>query len=108
MDINQVAIDTALYLTPILAALLGEYLRRKIGTERIKKIQAEITAKAELTTAAVNFAEQAYKDLDGAGKYEKALGWLTGQALKVGLKITVDEAKGLIESAVLALKRATL
>lgn len=106
MDINQVAIDAALYLTPILAALLGEYLRRKIGTEKIKKIQTEIAAKSELTTAAVNFAEQAYQDLDGAGKYEQALTWLTEQAKKVGLKITVDEAKGLIESAVLALKKA--
>jgi hypothetical protein len=108
MDINQVAIDAALYLTPILAALLGEYLRRKIGTERIKKIQAELAAKTELTAAAVNLAEQAYKDLDGAGKYDKALEWLSTQALKVGLKITVDEAKGLIESAVLALKRAVI
>lgn len=37
-------------------------------------------------------------------KYAKALEWLSEQALKVGLKITADEAKGLIESAVLTLK----
>ena len=104
MDINQTAIDLAIYLTPILAALLGEYIRRKIGTERIKRIQAELATKTALTTAAVTFAEQAYKDLDGEAKYEAALEWLTDQALSVGLKITVDEARGLIESAVLALK----
>jgi len=106
MDINQVAINTLAYLLPILAVLAGEYIRRKIGAERLALIQAELAAKKELTTAAVTFAEQAYKDLNGAEKYDKALDWLTTQALAVGLKITVPEAKGLIESAVLAMKKA--
>jgi Phage holin protein (Holin_LLH). len=104
--INTMMVNILLYITPILAGLLAKYLLNKIGTEKVNKIQAELATKTELTAAAVTFAEQAYKDLDGAGKYEKALAWLADQAKKVGLKITVDEAKGLIESAVLAMKKA--
>ena len=102
---TTVMVNILVYIVPILAGLACKYLIQKMGTEKVKKIQAELAAKSELTAAAVNFAEQAYKDLDGKGKYDKALDWLTTQALAVGLKITVTEARGLIESAVLAIKQ---
>lgn len=102
---NAAMMNILVAIVPILAGLIAKYLVQKMGTERVKKIQAELAAKSELTAAAVNFAEQAYKDLNGEGKYEKALDWLTAQAMSVGLEITVTEARGLIESAVLAIKQ---
>jgi len=95
----QLAYDLLAILIPALAALAVEYLRRRLGTEKIKRIQEELAAKQELATLAVRFVEQVYKDLKGEEKYQKAAEWLVAQAEKVGLKLTADEVKGLIEAA---------
>lgn len=105
MDLSNALIDILIIVVPLLAGLVGKYIVQIIGTERIAKVKAELATKSELTAKAVALAEQAYNDLDGAGKYEKALDWLSTQALAIGIKITAEEAKGLIEAAVLALKK---
>jgi len=102
----QLAYDLLAILIPVLAALAVEYLRRRLGTEKIKRIQEELAAKQELATLAVRFVEQVYKDLKGEEKYQKAAEWLVAQAEKVGLKLTADEVKGLIEAALRELKDA--
>jgi Bacteriophage holin of superfamily 6 (Holin_LLH) len=107
MDTTQLtnaAITLLVTLAPVVAALLAEYLRRKIGTERLKRIKAEMEAKQTLVDLGVAFAQQAYWDLEGPERYEKAAVWIAEQAGKIGLTLTDTEAKGLIESAVRALK----
>jgi len=93
-------------LIPILVGFIMEYLRRKLGTEKMKRIQEELAAKQELALLAVRFVEQVYIDLRGEEKYQKAAEWLVVQAAKVGLKLTADEVKGLIEAALRELKDA--
>lgn len=102
--LNTIAVNAMVYLIPILAGLLVEYVRRKIGNERITKIQGELATKKELADTAVKFAQQVYWELDGPKRFAEATTWLSEQAGKLGLKMTDSEIKGLIESAVKAMK----
>ncbi|NLZ91334.1 MAG: phage holin [Clostridiales bacterium] len=96
--------DLSIVLVPILVGFLIELLRRKIGIEGMKRIEVELATKQELAALAVRFVEQVYRDLKGQEKYEQAAGWLATQAGELGLKVTPDEIKGLIEAAVRAFK----
>ena len=102
----QLAYDLLAILIPALAALAVEYLRRRLGTEKVKRIQEELATKKELATLAVRFVEQVYKDLHGPDKYQKAAEWLAARAQEHGLKLTAEEIKGLIEAALRQLKDA--
>lgn len=104
--ILNLAYDLLAILIPLLAGFLVELLRRKLGTEKMRKIQEELNAKQELAVLAVRFVEQVYKDLHGEEKYQKAAEWLVSQAEKIGLKLTADEVKGLIEAALREMKDA--
>lgn len=98
--------DLLAVLVPVLAGFLVELLRRKLGTEKMRKIQEELNAKQELALLAVRFVEQVYTEIHGEEKYQKAAEWLVEQATKVGLKLTTGEVKGLIEAALRELKDA--
>jgi LL-H family phage holin len=98
--------DALIVFTALVVALLAGWLKKKLGVETLKKIQAELATKQELATMAVRFVEQVYKDLKGEEKYQKAAEWLVAQAEKAGLKLTTDEVKGLIEAALRQLKDA--
>lgn len=104
--ILNLAYDLLAILIPLLAGFLVELLRWKLGTEKMRKIQEELNAKQELAVLAVRFVEQVYKDLHGEEKYQKAAEWLVSQAEKIGLKLTADEVKGLIEAALREMKDA--
>jgi LL-H family phage holin len=102
----QIAYDLLAILIPALAALAVEYLRRRLGTEKLRKIQTELAAKQELALLAVRFVEQVYTQLHGPEKYQKAAEWLAARAQERGLALTADEVKGLIEAALRQLKDA--
>ncbi len=98
------AYDILSILLPVLAVMLAEWLRRKIGVERLQKIQKELETKQELSVLAVQFVEQAYRDLKGEEKYQEAAKWLATQAVERGINITADEIQGLIEAALRSFK----
>lgn len=100
MDIYQLAMDLIAILAILLVTLVMEYLRRRLGTEQLQKIQAELAAKQDLAMAAVLFAQQAYEQLGGPEKYQVASEWLASEAQKRGLNLTAEEVRGLIEAAV--------
>jgi len=91
-------------LIPILVGYFVAWLQKKIGTEKLQKIAQELATKQELARIAVQFVQQAYKDLGGPEKYDKAADWLSDMAARIGLIITEDEMKGLIEAALKELK----
>jgi len=101
---DKLACDFLAILIYILVVLIIEYLRRRLGTEKLKKIQEELAAKQQLAVLAVRFVEQVYKDLHGPDKYQKAAEWLAARAQEHGLRLTADEIKGLIEAALRQLK----
>lgn len=102
--LSKAATDALLVLIPILVAMVAEYVRRRLGTERLQRIKEELATKQVLALAAVRFVEQVYKDLHGEEKYQKALEWLSTQLAQYGLKATPDELRGLIEAVLRALK----
>ena len=104
--IISLAYDILALVLPVLAILTAEWLRRKLGTERLQRIQKDLETKQELAILAVRFVEQVYKDLHGPDKYQKAAEWLAARAQEHGLKLTADEIKGLIEAALRQLKDA--
>lgn len=87
-------------LIPALCAIAIELLRRKLGLENIKKVQHELNNKKELAHLAVKFVEQAYKDLKGQEKCDKAAEWLTARIQEQGIKVSAEEVIGLIEAAI--------
>lgn len=96
--------DTLVLLATIAAALLVAWLKKRLGVEGMKQIEAELAMKQELAALAVRFVEQVYKDLHGPDKYQKAAEWLVARAQGHGLRLTADEIKGLIEAALRAFK----
>ncbi|MGI5921081.1 MAG: phage holin [Syntrophomonadaceae bacterium] len=91
-------------LLPALCAIAIELIRRKLGLEKMKKVQAELKTKQELASMAVQFVEQAYITLHGEEKYNCAAQWLAVRARERGIKVSEDEVKGLIEAALRKLK----
>ncbi len=96
----SLAYDAFLVLLPILAAMLVEWLRRRLGVEKMQKIQKELETKQELAGLAVRLIEQSCPDLKGEEKYNQAADWLVTQAKQRGINVTADEVKGLIEAAI--------
>lgn len=105
---EQLFVDLAYNLIYLLAALLAAFsvalLKRKLGTEKMRQIEAEMALKQDLAVLAVKFVEQAWTDLHGEAKYNHAAAWLSGRAGELGLKVSDSEIKGLIEAALRSLK----
>ncbi len=87
-------------LVPALCAMLIEWLRRRLGLEKMKKINQELQTKQELAKLGVRFVEQTYKDLRGKDKYNQAAAWLAARIKDRGMQVTAEEIKGLIEAAI--------
>lgn len=100
----ELALAVLAVLTPVAVGYAVELLRRKVGKEGLEKIQQEFWQKQELARLAVLFAQQAYKEMDGPAKYDRAAAWLAEQCNGIGLTFTAAEIKGLIESALKDLK----
>lgn len=101
-----IAIHILAILIPALAALAVELIRRRLGVEKMNRIQRELETKQDLAALAVQFVEQAYKDLKGEEKYNAAASWLATQAVDRGLNVSAEEIQGLIEAALRMFKDA--
>ena len=82
---------------PILGFVAHKYVKRQT-------LLADLFAKEELVTKAVEFVEQAYHDLNGHQKFEYALEWTSNTLKNAGIKFTNEELRGLIEAAVLEMQ----
>jgi LL-H family phage holin len=100
----KIAMDVLAVLIPALVALFMEYLRRQLGTEKLKQIQNELVLKQDLAILAVKFIEEAFKQLKGEEKYEQAAIWLSAQLKQYNIVVAPEELRGLIESALRSLK----
>ncbi len=91
-------------LVPVLVAFAIQWLRKKIGEERLAQLKWQLELKQDLAIVAVKFAEQAFKDYKGPQKYVEASHYLAARAQEIGLTITDDEIRGLIEWALREIK----
>lgn len=101
----RLAYDILAILITVAVALLIGWLKKKLAIEGIKKVQEELTAKQELALLAVKAVEQLWGGvLHGDEKVQKATEFISEQAAKVGLAISPEEIRTLIEWAVRTLK----
>lgn len=101
----RLAYDILAILITVAVALLIGWLKKKLTIEGIKKVQEELTAKQELALLAVKAVEQLWGGvLHGDEKVQKATEVISEQAAKVGLAISPEEIRTLIEWAVRTLK----
>jgi len=91
-------------LVTLAAGYLVAYLRKRLGVEGMQKLELELALKQELAETAVRFVEQTFRDLHGQKKYSQAAEWLAARAGEIGLKVTAEEIKGLVEAALRAFK----
>jgi LL-H family phage holin len=92
------------FLKPIFLAIAG-FLGYECAILIKRYVDKQtLTQKQELVAIAVKMVEQLYKDLGGEEKYNKAVEWITIEAKKMGIKITENEMRGLIEAAVKTFK----
>ncbi|WP_207545233.1 phage holin, LLH family [Desulfoscipio geothermicus] len=85
-------------------AIAAEYLRRRLGVERLKQIQKELILKQDLAVVAVKYAEQAWRNLDGESKYEGASEWLAEALEARGIHAEPEDIRALIEWALREIK----
>lgn len=100
----KVLYDVLILLATIAAGYAVAWLRKRLGVEGMRRIEAELATKQELAALAVRFVEQVYRDLHGEAKYQKAAEWLAARIGELGLAVTADEVKGLVEAALRAFK----
>jgi len=75
----KLAYDILSILVPVLVAMAVEYIRRRLGYEKMKKIQEEIITKQNLAVLAVRFVEQAYRNFTLKINTSRQLnGWQAG------------------------------
>lgn len=77
-----------------------------IGVWAIIKVMPFIKdkIKREYADRAVRFVEQVFTDIKGADKYDKAVQWFVDRMASYKIKVTEDEIKGLLESALFKMK----
>lgn len=90
----------------LLASFVVALLKKQLGVEKLKQIEAELTAKQEIVDTVVLFVQQVYAAYDGEEKYKMALVRATDLMNKKGLKVTPEELESLIESSVKLMKKA--
>jgi len=100
----QLLYDIIAILVPILVGYAIAWLQKRIGTGKMEVLVRELATKRELARVAVLFVQQAYKDFGGAEKYDKAAERLSDAADKIGIQLSEEEIKGLIEAALKELK----
>jgi len=93
-----------LVLVTILAGYLVRLIVAKVGLDKINKAAAELAANQTLAVMAVRYAQQCYWAQKGYTRYAKAADWLAGELMSRGVKVTSDQIKILIESALRELK----
>jgi len=89
----------------LLASFVVALLKKHLGVEKLKRIEAELAAKQEIVDTVVLFVQQVYAAYGGEEKYKLALVRATDMMNKKGLKITPEELEILIESSVKLMKK---
>jgi LL-H family phage holin len=102
--IMELAYNVLLILVTAGVGLLVELIRRKLGTENMRKIKSELETKQELALLAVKAVEQGWRKLKGPEKVSKAAEIISNQAGRIGLRIQPSEIEALVEWAVRTMK----
>ena len=101
----KVLTEVLMLVMVLVGGFVVQFLRKKIGVEKMKAIEAELAAKQEIVDAVVLFVQQVYEAYDGKDKFNKAMltasKWITAK----GFTVTPEELQSMIESSVKLFKK---
>ncbi|MGM7681591.1 phage holin, LLH family [Cytobacillus sp. Hm23] len=81
----------------LLVPFVLTYIKNKNHTEKFNSV-------LEYAEIAVKFAEQYYDKYSGETKYKHAANWLSERAKQIGIVLSEDEVRGIIEATLKILK----
>lgn len=92
VDINYILTELMKLAIPVVAGFVAMVLKKH-------GVLKTLESKQKYAKLAVQFAQEVYKDEDGATKYKHASNWLSSQLKAVGIKVSGDEIRGLVQAA---------
>lgn len=93
-------------LITILAGVVIRFMAEKLGTEKLRRAQAQWESMEDLTAVAIKYAEQAWREYGGEKKKEKALAFLARELSRRGIKASEETLSDLIEAILREIKDA--
>lgn len=88
-------------LITLLANNIREWMKENRDNKTLQNITSRLAANKEIVAVAVHFAEQAYRDLDGPEKLERAKDRAIAMLQEKGLPVNENEVDMLIEAIIL-------
>jgi len=104
--IMNVIWNVLVLLITILAGVVIRFMVEKLGTEKLRRAQAQWESMEDLTAVAIKYAEQAWREYGGEQKKEKALAFLARELSRRGIKASEDTLNDLIEAILREIKDA--
>lgn len=104
--IMNVIWNVLVLLITILAGVVIRFMVEKLGTEKLRRAQAQWESMEDLTAVAIKYAEQAWREYGGEKKKEKALAFLARELSRRGIKASEDTLNDLIEAILREIKDA--
>lgn len=98
--------DVLILLITILAGVFIRFMAEKLGTEKLRRAQAQWESMEELTVVAIRYAEQAWREYGGKKKKEAALAFLARELSQRGIKASEETLRDLIEAILREIKDA--
>jgi len=96
--------DLLIVVGIVLITFVIAYVKKMLGVETMKKLNAELTNKQAIVDVVVLFVQQVYEKYDGEQKYSIALETASTWMMEKGMTVTADELRSMIEASVKALK----
>ena len=93
--------DAMYFLIALGVGFLVAYLKKKIGVEKLRKLQKESEFIKEVVMAGVKYAEMRFET---GQKLDEASQWITNRLNEKGLSVSKEEVDGLIESSLRDIK----
>lgn len=104
--IMNVIWNVLVLLITILAGVVIRFMVEKLGTEKLRRTQAQWESMEDLTAVAIKYAEQAWREYGGEKKKEQALAFLARELSRRGIKASEETLSDLIEAIFREIKDA--
>lgn len=84
-------------LASIILGYVVAFIHKRLGTEGMKKIEAQLQAHSALAELVIRAVEETYISLTGAEKYAMASKMLSDRLSKIGVTLSVEDIHTLIQ-----------
>ncbi|AWD93054.1 holin [Bacillus phage vB_BceM-HSE3] len=92
---TDILLQLLMLVSSAVISIVGVYARKYVLT---KKVKAQLETKQVLSGLAVQFVEEAFKELKGEQKLNEAVIWVTNQLNAHGIPFTESEVEGLVQA----------